>query len=130
MNRTKNEKSCDEVFTEYLLSFMNKTNKKYFLFMLKFILLFREFYDISGNKDKKDEEKMVLTNSLPPNGLPDLCNDFYEFMENNDFFEMNEDLNEYLKETLPNYYQVYSESEQKKDIYRVYFPESYQTFLN
>ena len=91
MNRTKNEKSCDEVFTEYLLSFMNKTNKKYFLFMLKFILLFREFYDISRNKDKKDEEKKVLTNSLPPNGLPDLCNEFYEFMENNDFFEMNED---------------------------------------
>ena len=37
---------------------------------------------------------------------------------------------EYLKETLPNYYSVYSESEQKKDIYRVYFPNSYEDFLN
>ena len=91
MNRAKNEKSCDEVFTEYLLIFMNKTNKKYFLFMLKFILLFREFYDISVNKEKKDEEKKTLTNSLPPTGLPNLCNEFYEFMENNDYFEMNED---------------------------------------
>ena len=86
-NKPKNEKCCDEVFYEYLSSFMNKTNKKYFSLMLKFILLFRECYDLSKNKEKKESEKMAVTNTLPPEGLPDLCNEFYgEFMEPNNFF--------------------------------------------
>ncbi len=66
---------------------MNKTNKQYFSLMLKFILLFRECYDLSKNKEKKEEEKKAVTNVLSPEGLPDLCNEFYgEFMEPNNFF--------------------------------------------
>ena len=86
-NKPKNEKTCDEVFYEYLYSFMNKTNRKYFSLLLKFILLFRECYDLSKNKEKSEKEKAVVTNTLPPEGLPDLCNEFYgEFMEPNNFF--------------------------------------------
>jgi len=86
-NKPKNEKTCDEIFYEYLISFMNKTNKQYFSLMLKFILLFRECYDLSKNKEKKEEEKKAVTNVLSPEGLPDLCNEFYgEFMEPNNFF--------------------------------------------
>jgi hypothetical protein len=86
-NRLRNEKTCDDVFYEYLNTFMSKTNRKYFSLMLKFIILFRECYDLSKNKEKNEDEKVSVTNTLPPEGLPDLCNEFYgEFMEPNNFF--------------------------------------------
>ena len=89
--KSKNEKTCDDVFSEYLILYMNQTNKKYFSFMLKFVLLFRECYNISKNKEKKEDEKKFVTNSLSPEELPDICNEFYgEFMEQNDFFGINE----------------------------------------
>ena len=85
--KPQNEKTCDEVFTEYLITFINKTNRQYFSFILKFILLFRECYEISKNKDKKEDEKKAVTKALSPDGLPDLCNEFYgEFLEMNNFF--------------------------------------------
>ncbi len=86
---TKNgesEKTCDEVFYEYLKNFKIQTNKKFFTLLLKFVLLFRECYDLSKNKDNKTDKK-VYTNIISPEGLPDLCNEFYgEFMEPNNFF--------------------------------------------
>ena len=82
----ENEKVCDEVFYEYLKTFQSHTNKKFFSLLLKFVLLFRECYDLSKNKDQKLEKK-TITNILTPEGLPDLCNEFYgEFMEPNNFF--------------------------------------------
>ena len=90
-NKPKNEKTCDEVFYEYLHTFKNKTNKKYFSLLVKFVLLFRECYDISKTKDLKDEPKKAVTDSISPEGLPDLCNEFYgEFMEPNNFFGIGE----------------------------------------
>ena len=83
----KNQRSCDEVFYEYLFIFKNKANQKFFTLMLKFILLFRECYDVSKNKENKGENRKPVTNTLPPEGLPDLCNEFYgEFLEPNNFF--------------------------------------------
>ena len=56
---------------------------------MKFVLLFRECYDISKNKDK--EQKKAVTKELTPEGLPDLCNEFYgEFMEPNNFFDIDD----------------------------------------
>ena len=64
--KPKNEKTCDEVFYEYL-------------------------NDISKTKDSKDEPKKAVTDTIPPEGLPDLCNEFYgEFMEPNNFFGIDE----------------------------------------
>ena len=40
--KPKNEKTCDEVFYEYLYSFKNKCNQKFLSLLIKFILLFRE----------------------------------------------------------------------------------------
>ena len=92
INKAKNEKTCDDAFTEYLINFIDKTNKMYFLFMIKFVLLFKEFYDLYKNKEKKDEEKKTITNSLQPNELPYLCNEFYnDFLKMNNFFGINED---------------------------------------
>ena len=91
-NKMKTEKNCDEVFAEYLNTFKDKTNKKYFTLLVKFIILFRECYDLSANKEKKDGEKSAVTNKLTPEGLPDLCNEFYgEFMEPNEFFGLNDE---------------------------------------
>ena len=42
----------------------------------------------------------------------------------------NKTVDEYMNTTLSNYYVIFSKSSKMKDIYRVYFPESYQTFLN
>ena len=69
---------------------MNKTNRKYFAIMLKVVLLLRECFDICKNKDKKEEEKQAVTNSLSPQELPDLCNEFYEFLKENGFFGITE----------------------------------------
>ena len=83
--KSKSEKTCDEVFYEYLATFKNKTNRKFFSLLIKFVLLFRECYDISKNRD--NEEKKAVTDTISPEGLPDLCNEFYgEFMEPNNFF--------------------------------------------
>ena len=88
----KNQRCCDEVFYEYLFIFKNKANQKFFSLMLKFILLFRECYDVSKNKENKDENRKAITNTLPPEGLPDLCNEFYgEFLEPNNFFGICDD---------------------------------------
>ena len=89
--KPKNEKTCDEVFYEYLCTFKDKTNQKYFSLLTKFVLLFRECYDISKTKDDKDEVKKAVTDTITPEGLPDLCNEFYgEFMEPNNFFGIDE----------------------------------------
>ena len=89
-DKPKNVKTCDDVFYEYLYIFKDKVNDKYFSLLMKFVLLFRECYDISKNKDNKGQKNPV-TNELTPEGLPDLCNEFYgEFMEPNNFFDIDE----------------------------------------
>ena len=97
--KSKSEKTCDEVFYEYLSTFESKTNDKYFTLLLKFILLFRECYDVNKNKDQKEENKKQYTNKITPEELPDLCNEFYgDFLDQNDFFgiEEQDDRNEII----------------------------------
>jgi len=86
-NKLKSEKTCDDIFYEYLSTFKDKCNSKFFSLLIKFVLLFRECYDISKNRDNNLAEKKAVTNTISPEGLPDLCNEFYgEFMEPNNFF--------------------------------------------
>jgi hypothetical protein len=85
--KPKDKKTCDEVFYEYLYNFKDKTNKKYLSLLIKFVLLFRECFDLHKNKEIKEEEKKAVTGTITPESLPDLCNEFYgEFMEPNNFF--------------------------------------------
>ena len=87
----KNERQCNMVFYEYLKSFKNLINDKYFILITKFVLLFRECFDLTKNKDKTQEERAKLVGTLTPEGLPDLCNEFYgEFLINNEFFGIND----------------------------------------
>ena len=98
-NKPKNEKTCDDAFYEYLYTFKNKSNDKYFTLLMKFVILFRECYDVSKNKENTGTKEAV-TNKLTPEGLPDLCNEFYgEFMEPNNFFgiEDQDDKNEIIE---------------------------------
>ena len=93
-DKPKNSKSCDEVFYEYLKTFKDKTNEKYFALLIKFVLLFREF---SLNKKKnsgkeggeeggEEGEEGRESRKLSPEDFPDLCNEFYEvFMTKNNF---------------------------------------------
>ena len=83
----KSGKKCNEVFYEYLKTFKDMVNDKYFILITKFVLLFRECFDLNKNKDKTEEERVNLVGTLTPEGLPDLCNEFYgEFLINNEFF--------------------------------------------
>ena len=97
-DKPKQQRTCDEVFYEYPHNFKDKTNETYFTLLIKFVLLFRECYDISKNKDSKEEKKAV-TDHMQPEGLPDLCNEFYgEFMDPNNFFGLDEnDKNEIIE---------------------------------
>ena len=62
--------------------------------MTKFVILFRECYDCSKNKDKDPAQRQKYTGDNNAEGLPDLCNEFYgEFLEQNNFFDI-EDQND------------------------------------
>lgn len=90
-NKPKNERTCDEVFYEYLNYYKDKANANYLSLLIKFVLLFRECYNISKAKGKAEEDRKIVTDTLTPEALPDLCNEFYgEFMEPNQFFGITE----------------------------------------
>ena len=85
--KEKKDKTCDDVFYEYLVLTLDKSNETYFTLILKFVLLFRECFNAS--KSKKQEPHLTTESSptMLPETLPELCNEFYtEFMENNNFF--------------------------------------------
>ena len=79
-------------------------NETYFKFLLKFILLFKECYDLSKTKEQKPEEKKAVTDNITPENLPDLCNEFYgEFMEPNNFFDLTENEKDEIVEIIQHF---------------------------
>ena len=89
-NKSKNEKTEEEIFYEYLIEFKDKTNEKYFSFMIKFIILLKEFYFLH-EYSKVDNNKPEENKSFLLENLPDYCNEFYsEFLSKNDFFGIDE----------------------------------------
>ena len=59
VNKANKEKTYDEIFYEYLSLFKDKTNQKYFSLMVKFILLFREFYIKNNNENEKENKEKL-----------------------------------------------------------------------
>ena len=53
-----------------------------------------------------------------------------EYIFDKKFMLYNKTVDEFVNDTLTNYYVIFSESSKMKDTYRVYFPNSYQNFLN
>ena len=88
---------CDDIFSEYLMFFHPMTNEKYFIFVLKFILLFRE----SINLKMKSEEKYVFieyTSLENANCIPNFCNDFFScYLSQNYFGYCNSDIEELIE---------------------------------
>jgi len=78
--------TCDQIFASYLIEFSSQTNRNYFLFMAKFVTLFRECIN---HYKKPEDPTLEATQTITADGVPDLCNEFItEFMESNDFFNL------------------------------------------
>ncbi len=83
----EHKKCADEIFADYVIEFFNLSNKYYFNFLLKFVILFREclnyFKNVPGAVEYSQENGA--------DSAPDLCNEFItEFMENNKNFGMDD----------------------------------------
>lgn len=93
---SENEKlgqPADIAFGRYVIECHSKTNKNYFVFLVKFIILFRECLNHYRNLDQADKEFSEVKGS---DIIPELCNEFItEFMETNDNFDM--DINEIIE---------------------------------
>jgi hypothetical protein len=88
----KEAKVTDEILAKYICEVFNQTNTLYFLFVTKFVILFRECI----NKYRTSESGEEFTKVSPAESVPDLCNEFItEFMEQHDYFGL--DTNELIE---------------------------------
>jgi len=81
----KPESTCDIAFWKYLEFCKDNTNREYFDFIFKFVVLFRECINIRKGEKFTETDKADC--------VPDMCNEFVsEFMETYDYFglEVNE----------------------------------------
>jgi hypothetical protein len=92
ITKPSQEISSDQVFASYLKDVSTKTNKDYFNFIFKFVLLFRECINfvrkVPNQLDSNDvnivKEFTQINNA---ENVPDTCNEFIsEFMEPHDYF--------------------------------------------
>ena len=91
-----NSYNLDELFFLYLKEFAGKTNKDYFWFMMKFIVLFRECINTlrenNVKKEDQSENNKLYTQIYNAETVPEICNDFFvEFMEPYKFFGLNKE---------------------------------------
>ena len=90
-----NSPPLDIIFFLYLKELSMKTNKNYFWFANKFIVLFREFINIFKKDQVKDEYKTdkakQYSQLFSAEGIPESCNDFFlEFMQQKNYYGLNE----------------------------------------
>ena len=80
----------DDLFFLYLKEASKKANKDYFWFINKFIVLFREYINISKNEDENNKESKEYSQLYGAEGIAEICNDFFlDFMEPKEFFGLN-----------------------------------------
>ena len=88
----ENKKCADEIFAEYVVCFFHQTNRNYFIFLSKFVILFREC--LNSLKTRHGEKEYSQVHGA--DSAPDLCNEFItDFMESNDNFNI--DANEVIE---------------------------------
>jgi len=83
---SKENSSIDSAFSEFIKFTHNKINDEYFLFLLKFIFLLRKFIILSC--ESKNETSAAFSDLIP-----DYSNDFFVYMNDNNFFDVNSDEN-------------------------------------
>ena len=86
----------DGLFYLYLKELSKKTNKDYFWFVVKFVVLFRESINIQKKnmvtKELVNGDKTEFTQIYNAEEIPETCNDFFlDFMEPNKFFGLNKE---------------------------------------
>ena len=90
---TKDIENADETFAKYIIETFSLCNKEYFLFVVKFAVLFRECINRFKTPSDSSTEFTTTENA---ESVPDLCNEFItDFMENNDYFGL--DTNELIE---------------------------------
>ena len=84
--------TLDELFFMYLKEFAYKTNKDYFWFIIKFIVLFRECINLlraNFVQNNDDTSKRWYSQIYNAETVPEICNDFFmDFMGPHNFFGM------------------------------------------
>ena len=84
--------NLDSIFFFYLKEFYKYVNKIYFWFILKFVILFREFLNQSKKNLIKNGESKVYTQLYNAEIIPEMCNDFLlDFMESYGYFGLNKE---------------------------------------
>ena len=90
-----NSPPLDIIFVLYMKELSPKTNKDYFWFINKFIVLFREFINLFKKDQVKDdyktEKEKDYSQLFSAEGIPESCNDFFlEFMQKKNYYGLNE----------------------------------------
>ena len=85
----------DIIFFMYLKELSTKANNEYFLFIIKFIVLFREFINLSKKdlvkEEYKTEKHKEYSQLFSAEAIPESCNDFFlEFMQQKQYFGLKE----------------------------------------
>ena len=84
--------NLDGIFFLYLKEFYKYVNEKYFWFMLKFIILFRECLNLSKKNIIKSGENKVYTQLYNAEIIPEMFNEFIlDFLEPYDCFGLNKE---------------------------------------
>ena len=82
--------NLDCIFFFYLKEFYKSVNKVYFWFILKFIILFREFINQTRKNFVKNGENKDFTQLYNAEIIPEMFNEFLlDFMEAYDYFGLN-----------------------------------------
>jgi hypothetical protein len=88
--KPKTELTCDEIFYVYLKEVASKTNREYFHFIFKFVVLFRECINKLKRSEKSEENltpALEYSQTANAETVPDTCNEFItEFMDPNDYY--------------------------------------------
>lgn len=84
--------TCDDIICHYLDSIKIQSNETYFIFVVKFVLLFRECFNLSERTKKESYASVEFTSRENAELFPEQCNQFFsDFMETNNFFGFDEE---------------------------------------
>ena len=87
------KKSADEAFARYVLDYYPFMNKTYFIFVVKFVILFRECVNQYKKLENKEQDFSEVQGA---DIIPEICNEFItEYMDTNDNFGL--DLNDAIE---------------------------------
>ena len=84
--------NLDSILFFYLKEFYKFVNEKYFWFMLKFVILFREYFNQSRKHLMKNGENKIFSQLYNAEIIPEMFNEFIlDFLEDYDYFGLNKE---------------------------------------